>query len=325
MYEAYWRLDGKPFENTPDPKFLYYSQKHEEALMRLLYASRESKQGAVLTGEYGSGKTVLSRVLLQDLNGDPRFLTVLIVNPKISKKEFLKEILFQMGGQNTQAPENELELMRLLETKLRENLSQNKKSVLIIDEAQMLTEKELEEIRLLLNFPNQEEFLVTLILIGQSDLRGKIKSIEPLKQRLALRFHLEPLELEEVQAYVAHRLGVMGRREPVFSPGAIGLIHEGSQGIPRQINNICDYALLIGFSRKVSQIGVEIVEDCLKDLDLLPLKKENIPFSAEEASPPAVEEEEYGSHSRHFEEVGDITQGIEARKVVTRIQRPKNP
>lgn len=262
MYETYWRLDAKPFENTPDPKFLYYSPKHEEALMRLLYAARENKQGAILTGEYGSGKTVLSRALLKDLNGDEHFQTILIVNPKLSKEEFLKEILFQMGEEGVVSG-------RALEEKLKGNLRAKKRTVLILDEAQILDEKELEEIRLLLNFQNQDEFLLTLILIGQTDLKERVQNIEPLRQRLALKYHLEPFNLEETEGYVRHRLSIVGKREPLFSQGAVGLIYEGSKGIPRQINNICDYALLIGLSRKVSQIGVEVIEDCLRDLDLV--------------------------------------------------------
>lgn len=268
MYESYWRLDSKPFENTPDPRFLYYSSKHEEALMRLLYATRENKQGAILTGDYGSGKTVLSRVLLQDLGSDERFQTVLIVNPKIAKKELLKEILFQLGVHETSPIQDEVELLRLLEQKLKQYGQLKKRTVIIIDEAQILEEKELEEIRLLLNFQSQEDFLLTLILIGQSDLKKKVQNIVPLKQRLAFRFHLEPLDTNETYEYINHRLLIAGKKGELFSPGAVGLIYEGSRGIPRQINNICDYALLIGFSNKVSNIGIGIVEDCLKDLDL---------------------------------------------------------
>lgn len=305
MYEAYWRLDCKPFENTPDPKFLYYSPKHEEALMRLLYSAREHKQGAVLTGGYGSGKTLLSRVLLKDLTGDQRFQTVLVVNPKIPKKELLKEMLFQMGIQGI--PSEELELLHLLEKSLKENLEQNKRTVFILDEAQALTVPELEELRLLLNFQNQDAFLVTLILIGQNDLREKIQKIEPLKQRLALRFHLDPLDWEEVEAFITHRLGVAGKREPIFLKGALGIIYEGSQGIPRQINNICDYALLIGMSRKVSQIGVEIVEDCLKDMDLEPKKEmeASLATTADEEKTgqtnPNGEDQNNGTHRRYPE------------------------
>lgn len=311
MYETYWRLDIKPFENTPDPRFLYQSPKHEEALMRMLYAARQDKQGAVLTGEYGSGKTVISRMLLKDLGEDPRFQVVLIVNPKITKKEFLKEVLFQMGEQGAAPLQEEAQLLRLLEDRLRKNLAQKRKTVIIMDEAQVLEEKELEELRLLLNFPTQEEFLLTLILIGQSDLRVRVQNVEPLKQRLAMRYHLESLDLEETQHYIEHRLATAGRSEPIFSPGAIGLVFEGAQGIPRQINNVCDYALLIGFSRKVKQIGIEIIEDCLKDLDLV---KSNL--SGDDIT--------YGTHSGHSE--GDETslQGGE-RKNVTSIQRSKTP
>ncbi|MBI4224418.1 MAG: AAA family ATPase [Deltaproteobacteria bacterium] len=267
MYEAYWRLDCKPFENTPDPKFLYYSPKHEEALMRLLYAARERKQGAVLTGEYGSGKTVLSRVLLHDLNRAENCQTVLIVNPRISKKEFFKEMLFQMGGEETSLGIEEGTLLRLLEKRVQGTFQQNKRIILIVDEAQSLEEETLEAIRLMLNVQSEEAFYITLVLIGQSELKKRVERVEPLKQRLALRYHLDPLDLPETENYIKHRLRV-ANRQGLFSKEAVELVFAGSKGIPRQINNICDHALLIGFSRKSPHITADIVENCLQDLDL---------------------------------------------------------
>ncbi|OGQ05638.1 MAG: hypothetical protein A3F82_04700 [Deltaproteobacteria bacterium RIFCSPLOWO2_12_FULL_44_12] len=338
MYETYWRFDFKPFENTPDPKFLYYSPKHEEALMRLLYAAREHKQGAILTGEYGSGKTLVSRVLLQDLASDDRFQTVLIVNPKLSNKELLKEILFQIGEQNIASSNDALELLHQLERRLKESIAQRKKTVFIIDEAQILEEKELEELRLLLNFQNQEEFLMTMILIGQSDLKRRVNSIEPLKQRLALQYHLNTLGLEETREYINHRLGIVGRREPIFTPGAYGLIHEGAQGTPRKINNVCDYALLIGFSKKAQQIGVEIVEDCLYDLGFIEKKIEKKTSATPkktrarktqtngglQPAPLNTEEEQHGEDSRHFEEGERGIEGFRRDDTITH-RRVKTP
>lgn len=306
MYETYWRLDIKPFENMPDPRFLYYSPKHEEALMRLLYAVREGKQGAVLTGEFGSGKTVLSRMLLKDLEEDPHFQTILIVNPKLTKKEFLKEALFQLG--ENVGSTNEGQLVRLLEARLRKSLAQQIKTVFIVDEAQVLPERKLEELRLLLNFPAQEQFLCALILIGQTDLKKRVQNVESLKQRLAFRYHLDPLNLEETQKYIEHRLEVAGNNRPVFTPAAYGLVFKGSRGIPRQINNICDYALLVGFSKKVKEIDLEIIEDCLKDLDLV-------------KSGVSGEHITHGTHSRHFEGDEISLQGGEG-KDISSIQRP---
>lgn len=304
MYETYWRLDCKPFENTPDPKFLYYSYKHEEALMRLLYAAREHKQGAILTGEYGSGKTVLSRVLLQDLHSDEQFQTVLIVNPKISKMEFLRETLFQLGEQDTSMIADEVGLLRLMERKLRDGFKNRKRTIFIIDEAQILSERELEELRLLLNFQSQERFLLTLILIGHGDLKQKVRSIEPLRQRLPFQFHLEALDLAETKNYIAHRLNIARRREDLFTEGALGLIYEGSGGIPRKINNICDYALLVGFSTKAGHVGIDIIEICLKDLDLVIESKNELPQGIN-----GEIKEKDGPYIRHTEE-GEGLQGI---------------
>lgn len=265
MYESYWLLDVKPFENTPDPQFMFSSQKHEEALMRMLYAVGERKEGALLTGEYGSGKTVLSRALLSELAKDGRFKTVLILNPKITKNDFLKEILFQLGVSN--AGKDRLSLQHKLGERLAALCDEGKLPVIIVDEAQVLGANDFNELRLLLNFQRNDRFLFTLILVGQTDLRKKIFSVEPIKQRLATRYHLSALDASETASYVEHRLSVAGRKDPVFTPAALELLHKGSEGVPRRINNICDYCLLIGYGKKAERIDEDIVTDALKDLD----------------------------------------------------------
>lgn len=265
MYESYWLLDTKPFENTPDPHFMFNSEKHQEALMRLLYAVHQHKEGALLTGEYGSGKTLLSRALFKELEGDGRYHTVLILNPNISLNEFLKEILYQLGVGET--ADTTLPLQRQLEERLNKIADEGKSTVIIVDEAQMLNSNDFNELRLLLNFHCDDKFLFTLLLVGQSMLKDKIFGVEPLKQRLAMRFHLSALSEMETEKYIGHRLKVAGRLNQLFTPGALGLIYRGSEGIPRRINNICDYSLLIGYGRRADQIGTEIVIQVLKDLD----------------------------------------------------------
>ncbi|MFH0798862.1 MAG: AAA family ATPase [Pseudomonadota bacterium] len=265
MYKAYWSLSIKPFENTPDPQFMFNSAKHEEARMRMLYAAHERKEGALLTGEYGSGKTVLSRVLLNTLARDEKYRTVLILNPKVSHSEMLKEILFQLGEPATDG--SRMALQYQLGRRLEGLADEDRSAVIIIDEAQVMDANDFNELRLLLNFKRSDRFLFTLLLVGQTDLKEKILSIEPLKQRLAMRYHLSALDEAETAGYIEHRLGIAGRRKLTFSQEASKLVYQGSEGIPRRINNICDYCLLIGFGRKASQISAGIVEDALKDLE----------------------------------------------------------
>lgn len=267
MYQDYWGLKEKPFENTPDPRFIYYSPKHEEALMRLLYAVRERKGAAMLSGEYGSGKTLLSKVAMANLlNEGDRYKVALIVNPAISKKELLSEIVYQFGYDITRE-DTKSELLHKLNDLLYRNMNNHKHSVIIIDEAQAIEdESTFEEIRLLLNFQLNEMFLLTLLLVGQPELKDKIDKVPQFKQRLAIRYHLGTLDLNETGEYIRHRCQVAGRKEPLFSDEAISLIYSASKGIPREINNICDLCLVIGLGEKVSLINEVIVSQVIKDI-----------------------------------------------------------
>lgn len=265
MYESYWGLTSKPFDNTPDPRFMFHSEKHEEALMRMIYAVHEAKEGAMLTGDYGCGKTVLSRALLAELQQDNRYCSVLILNPKITHNEFLKEVLYQLGEEHT--ARDRLSLQHQLGDQLNKIVDDGRRSIIIVDEAQVLGGNDFNDLRLLLNFQRNDRFLFTLILIGQTELKQKIYSIEPLKQRLATRFHLSPLDAIETAKYIDHRMHVAGREKPTFTQEAYHFVHRGSEGIPRRINNICDYCLLIGYGRRVETIEADIVIDTLKDLD----------------------------------------------------------
>jgi general secretion pathway protein A len=267
LYLEYWGFKEKPFENTPDPRFIYYSSKHEEALMRLLYAVREKKGAAMLSGECGSGKTLLSRVIMtQLLNESNRYKVALIVNPAISKEELLAEIVYQFG-QDIRKEDNKSELLRKLNDILYKNMNSNIHNVIIIDEAQaMEDDSTFEEIRLLLNFQLNEMFLLTLLLFGQSELKDKIERIPQFKQRLAIKYHLDTLSRDETVEYIKHRCRVAGREKPVFSDKAISIIYDSSNGIPREINNICDLSLLIGLSKKSIVIDEDTVGEVIGDL-----------------------------------------------------------
>jgi len=270
MYEDYWGLKEKPFENTPDPHFLYYSSKHEEAFSRMLYAIRERKGAAILTGEYGSGKTVLSRAFLKELS-DERYQTVLIFNPRIPPREFLQEIVYQLGGDDSS--KSKTKLLRTLNEMLYNNRSENKDTIIAVDEAQTIGSEEIfEELRLLLNFQLDDMFLLTIILIGQPELKEKVDRIPQLRQRLAVRYHLVALDEGETREYIIHRLGVAGSSKGIFGEETHRLIYEASEGIPRRINNICDMCLLVGFGMRADAIDEGIVRDVIGDLEERPVK-----------------------------------------------------
>ncbi len=267
MYLNYWGFKEKPFENTPDPRFLYYSSKHKEALMRLLYAVREKKGAAMLSGEFGSGKTLLSRVLMAKLlNEDDHYKVALILNPAIPKKDLLAEIVYQFGEEITKE-DRKFTLLHKLNDILYRNMSDKKHSVIIIDEAQAIKdESTFEEIRLLLNFQLNEMFLFTLLLVGQPELKDKIDKIPQLKQRLAIKYHLGTLDLMETGEYIRYRCRVAGREEPLFSDKAAGIVYDASGGIPREINNICDLCLVIGLGNKANFIDEAIAFQVIRDM-----------------------------------------------------------
>ncbi len=279
MYEIYWKLKQKPFENTPDPHFLYYSQKHEEALSRMLYVIRERKGAALLTGDYGSGKTLLSRVLLEELSSD-QYQSALIFNPRLPSLELIKEIVYQLG-RDVSSLVNKTDLLHSLNEILYENTNDNKNTVVVVDEAQAIGEEDsFEELRLLLNFQLNDNFLLTLILIGQPELKEKIANLPQLRQRFAIRYHLKALTETETKEYINHRLEVAGTKQQIFSEDAYDEIYYFSTGIPRRINNICDMALLVGCGEKADKIDKKIIREVAKDFEEKPIendkKMENI-------------------------------------------------
>ena len=265
MYEGHWQLEKKPFDNTPDPKFLFSSQKHEEALSRLIYAVRERKGGALITGEPGCGKTLLSRVLLKELNDD-RYQVATIFNPRLSPLHLLQEILYQLD--NNVKYSSKAKLLRAFDDILHFNRSINRNTVIVVDEAQTIGHKNsFEELRLLLNFQSNDDFLLTLVLLGQPELRDKINNLPQLKQRFNVRYHLKPLTEGETRDYINHRLKKAGAQSCMFSDEALAEICHFSSGVPRRINNICDMSLLVGAAHDVDRISPTVVREVAKDLE----------------------------------------------------------
>ena len=267
MYNSYWGFSEKPFENTPDPRFMYNSNQHYEALTRILYTIAERKSAAILTGEYGSGKTLISRVIANKLlQEEQKYNIALIVNPAIPSLGMLKEILYQLGDETGRSAQK-IEVLRILNERLYKNMNENKHTVVIIDEAQAIENTSVfEEIRLLLNFQSDDKFLLTLILIGQPELKQKVAKIPQLEQRFFIRYHLNNLTQEETTSYIQHRCQTAGRKEEIFTDSACRAVYEVSCGIPRKINNICDLSLTVGYGKTVDKIDEDIIRAVAEDL-----------------------------------------------------------
>jgi type II secretory pathway predicted ATPase ExeA len=270
MYEEYWGLTVKPFENTPDTRFLYHSSQHEEGLYRLLYAVKEQKGAAVLTGIFGCGKTLLARTILRELSKDV-YRVVFITNPQLEYLELIMAIAHGLGVRDLPLKKTEVLANVVLEAIsqiLENNMKDGKKTVVMIDEAHVIVDKAVwEGLRLLLNFQTEDSFLLTLLLLGQPELKDSVDSNKQLSQRIAIRCHLTNMGLEDTTKYIQHRLEVSGAKKPIFSDEAVHLIFEKSGGIPRRINHICDLALLTGFGRKVHRIDGQIISEVTKDLE----------------------------------------------------------
>jgi type II secretory pathway predicted ATPase ExeA len=264
MYEAYWELTEPPFDNSPNPKFFYLSPEHEEALVRLVYTVRHRKGCGMLTGEYGCGKTTLSRALIQRLEAE-RYEIGLLTNPSWTPVDFLREVLYQLGveTQETRKPE----LLHLLNDLFYRNYQAGRESVVIVDEAQLIEDDAVfEELRLLMNFQTDDRFLLTVLLIGSPELGAKVRRLKHLDQRISLRYHLNALDHTHTASYIAHRLRMAGQPNQLFTEEAVKLIFDFTRGTPREINNLCDVALLVGYSKRAKEIGEKIVAEVIKDM-----------------------------------------------------------
>ena len=263
MYEAYWELAEPPFDNSPNPKFFYLSPEHEEALVRLVYTVRHRKGGGMLIGEYGCGKTTLSRALIQRLEAE-RYEIALLTNPAWTAIDFLRETLYQLGVETAERAKPEL--LHILNDVLFRNFRGGRDTVVIVDEAQLIEDDAVfEELRLLLNFQTDDRFLVTMLLLGSPELVPKVRRLRHLDQRIAIRYHLNALDATHTANYIAHRLKMAGRPAPIFTGDAVQRIYESTHGTPREINNLCDVALLVGYTKRVKEIDDRIVAEVIRD------------------------------------------------------------
>lgn len=251
MYRRFFNLDRHPFEITPDPSFLFFTPKHNEALAALYYGVRRRKGFVVMTGEVGTGKTLLVRCLLQVLT-NTQVAYAYVFNPLLTPLEFLQYIAgdFQLPASGKSKSEILLELSSFVIARHQKRLT----TVLVVDEAHHLSSEVLEEVRLLTNLETAEEKLLQILLVGQQELDEKLDSTElrQLKQRIALRTHLRALELKETGGYIYARLRVAGNAQPaeIFPQETVAEIYRQSRGIPRLINTLCENALLHGYARQ---------------------------------------------------------------------------
>jgi general secretion pathway protein A len=270
MYKAFFNLTRNPFEITPDPSFLFPTRRHNEALAALYYGVKRRKGFVVLTGEVGTGKTLLLRCLLQLLKQNNDVAYAYVFNGKLSPVEFLQYISGDLGL--AAAGKNKSELLLQLAHYVISRSQKGLTTVLVVDEAHHLSIDILEEIRLLTNLETPEEKLLQILLVGQPELDDKLDSVElrQLKQRIALRSHLASLDLNETKGYIERRLQLAGspNASGLFPPETIAAVSRHAKGIPRLINTICENALIAAYARQFPSVTPEIIDSVAKDFRL---------------------------------------------------------
>lgn len=269
MYEVYFGLKERPFSKTPDPRFLFLSRGHREALARMQYAVEE-RDLVLLTGEIGCGKTTLSRALMDAL--DDSFKVVCLINPRLTPLEFLSSLARHLGV--VEPARFKVDLLEQIGKVLFEYFENGMTPVVVIDEAQLVPHKEtFDEIRLLTNFQLDDRNLISVVLMGQPELRRRLKhrAYEPLRQRIGMQYDLKPLDLEETAEYLDFRIIKAGGRPGLFSADAVASVYSYSKGTPRMINHAASLALLECFGRGEDRVEKAIMEAVMLELDNNPL------------------------------------------------------
>lgn len=284
MYTAFYGLREKPFALSPDPRFLYLAGSHREALAHLLYGIEEGEGFISVTGEVGTGKTTLCRTLLERLDGDIEL--AFLFNPSRTALELLQSICAEFG-----LPAEGLarrSLMNQLDAFLVERKRQGRRVLLIIDEAQTLSENTLEQVRLLSNLETSREKLIQILLLGQPELDRKLdgRGLRQLRQRISVRWKLEPLGPQETRAYVRHRLSVAaGEPRDLFTEAALREVHRRTGGVPRLVNQLCDRSLLAGYAARAAQIRPALVRAAAREI---PDTRRGRRESGDESSRPSI-------------------------------------
>jgi len=267
MYESYWQLAAKPFENCCDPRFYYPGESHQGALLKLRYAVENRRGGALLAGPSGSGKTLLVGMLRQML-GEQIGPLVHLVFPQMSTDQLLAYLAGELtgwaGGAGTPGVEQSI---RQIEQFLGANTERGRHAVVTIDEAHLLDDsRTFEALRLLLNFESAGQPGLTLLLVGQPGILPALDRMPQVEERLGVKCLLRPFTEQETADYVAHRLKVAGGDQPIFEPDALATLHQLTHGIARRINRLCDLALLIGYAEERRTINASQLEAVSEEL-----------------------------------------------------------
>jgi len=270
MYETFYGLTRSPFELSPDPRFFFPTPSHNEALATLSYAVMRRKGFVVVTGEVGTGKTLLLRYLLESISRN-NVACAFVYNPRLSVQDFLAYVLTDL--KLPLAGRTKGEMLSYLNDYLLVRSRRGATTAIIVDEAHLLNWELLEEIRLLTNLETSQHKLVQMVLVGQPELDEKLDSpqLRQLKQRVSLRCQLKPLTFEQVKGYIYRRLALAGANShatTIFSDEAVSVVYDFSHGIPRIINNICENSLLSGYGRQMKEISAELVREVASDLRL---------------------------------------------------------
>jgi type II secretory pathway predicted ATPase ExeA len=263
MIEAHWRLATRPFANTPDPAFTYRTPAFAEGFARLLYDATDLRGGlSLITGEIGCGKTMLAHALAGHLAGrDGRVVT--LPYPKVTPAQMLATLAEGLGIESP--PRGKLPLITALGKRLAELHRNGERPVFVVDEAQLAGPSLLEEIRLLTNYEDRQDKHLHVVLLGQPELRDRVRKRPQVDQRVSLRFHVEPMEEDDVRGYVEHRLGVAGATRAIFAPDAFPVIAARSGGVPRRVNTLATQALFVGAMRRLETIDGALVQDVADD------------------------------------------------------------
>ena len=266
MYLDHYSLTHHPFSISPDPKFLWLGEKHAEALAILKYGIMDNKGFLLLTGEIGTGKTVLLNSLVKQI--DAEVTLAVIPDPGLQLIDFYNILAYEFGMD--WRFENKEDFLIYFKKFLVEQYAQNKKVLLIVDEAQRLTHDLIDEIRVLSNIEFDHRKLINALFVGQSEFNKMLleERNRPLKQRITYNYHLEPLTEQETATFIAHRLKVAGAARGIFSAEAVREIYYFSRGVPRLINIICDHSLLTGYSASLTFIDLAIIKECAEELQI---------------------------------------------------------
>jgi general secretion pathway protein A len=286
MYKEFFGLRANPFNVNPDPRYLFLTRHTEEALACLTYGIQSRKGFVLLTGEVGTGKTTLINKLLEWLRLQ-QVATAFVFNSRLNTTQFLDYMMADFGIPVDSKSKSQI-LLRLYNW-LLDRYRTGETAVLIVDEAQNLTEEVLEEIRMLTNFETFTEKLLQIVLVGQPELEHKLKQpqLRQLRQRLTLRAKTYPFALEETQAYVLQRLRIAGAGRQIFDPEALIAVHRYSSGIPRVINLLCEHCLVSAFVDQQNEVGPGVVDSVARDFDLA----EGTAGRAMVPPPPSTEEQ----------------------------------